>query len=241
MDELGGGRFGSVSKAAFLIGKSQKKDGSWEFIKPPAEVTINPSSLKIGTKIETKKEEGVATEETEETAASDGKVTPKGIPEQILSMKLTFNIVEAYEQKTKGVEFGSLVSAAKSLIGKAFNGEDMLGSTENVLTELVNKTDFTNLSVLNKDLCCYSPLLEASRKQVPVVFYWGNMVYAGVIVSFQTTFNYFSSQGAPLGADVSMSMSIVDNDKEEKIVSLGTKKLLGLIEEGGKFIRQLPG
>lgn len=234
-----GGRFGTVSKAAFLIGKSQDTDGSWDY-EGPVEVTINPSTIKIAGKTEVKKEEGVANEKTEETAASDGKITPKGITEQVVSMTLTFNIVEAYEEKTKGVEFGSLVSAAKSLIGSAFGGDDMTDSAEKVFKELINKTDFTNLSLFNKDLCCYSPLLEASRRQVPVIFYWGNMFYAGIIVNFQTTFNYFSSQGAPLGADVAISISTSPGDEEGKI-NFSTQLLLGLAKVGGKLVRVLPG
>lgn len=234
-----GGRFGTVSKAAFLIGKSQKKDGTWEF-ESPVEVLINPSSITIGAKTEVKKKEGVANEETKDTAASDGKVSPKGVTEQIVSMKLTFNIVEAYEEKTNGVAFGALVSAATSLIGSAFSGDDMIDSAEGALTDLINKTDFTNLSLFNKDLCCYTPLLEASRKQVPVIFYWGNMMYVGTIINFQTTFNYFSNQGAPLGADVNLSMSTAVNE-EDKMVNLSTQTLLGLVKVGGKLLRQLPG
>ena len=42
-----GGRFGTVDKAAFLIGKKQKGDGTWEY-KDPVEVLINPSTLRIG-------------------------------------------------------------------------------------------------------------------------------------------------------------------------------------------------
>ena len=104
----------------------------------------------------------------------------------------------------------------------------------------MNKTDFTNLSLFNKDLCCYSPLLEASHKQVPVVFYWGNMIYSGVITKFQTTFNYVSNQGAPLGAEVALSMVAGVNDEQEKL-SVSTQKLLGLVKEGGRLLRELPG
>lgn len=233
-----GGRFGTVEKATFVVGKKQNDDGTWDF-ESPAQVLINPASLRIGTTTQVKRDEGVANEATPETAA-DGKITPKGITEQQVDMTLIFNIVEAYNAKTKGVEFKALVTAAKTVVSTLISGDDLGDAAEGALTDLVNKTDFTNLSLFNKDLCCYSLLLEASHKQVPVAFYWGNMFYSGVITKFQTEFNYFSSQGAPLGAEVALSMVAGVNDEAEKF-SPSTKQLLGLVKEGGKLIRQLPG
>ena len=226
-----GGRFGTTGKAAFLVGKTQKNDGSWDF-EDPAEVLINPSSIRIGSTTQVKKEEGVANETTADTAASDGKIVPKGITEERVEMTLIFNIVEAYNEKTRGVEFGALVSAAKSLLGAFLSDEDKRGdAAEQALTKLVNKTDFTNLSLYNRELCCYSSLLTASHKQLPVVFYWGNMVFSGLIVKFETTFNYFSSQGAPLGAEVALGMVAGVDDEAERF-SPSTKALLGLVQEG---------
>ena len=63
-----GGRFGTVDKAAFLIGKKQKDDGTWEYEKP-MEVLINPATLRIGATTQVKKDEGVANEKTPATAA----------------------------------------------------------------------------------------------------------------------------------------------------------------------------
>ena len=235
-----GGRFGTVDKAAFLIGKKQKENGEWEFEQKEAKVLINPASLRINTSTQVKRDEGVANEATPETSASDGKITPKGIAEQQVDMTLIFNIVEAYNAKTKGVEFKALVTAAKTVVSSLISGEDLGDSAESALTDLVNKTDFTNLSLFNKDLCCYSVLLDAARRQIPVVFYWGNMAYAGIITKFQTEFNYFSNQGAPLGAQVALSLLAGVNDGEEK-PSRSTQNLLGLVQKGGQLIRQLPG
>lgn len=234
-----GGRFGTVDKAAFLIGKKQKDDGSWEY-ESPVEVMINPASIKIGATTPVKRDEGVANESTSETASTDGKITPKGITEQQVDLVLIFNIVEAYNAKTEGTEFKALVTAATSLLGSLVSGVNAGDAAESALTDLINKTDFTNLSLFNKDLCCYTPLLVASHKQVPVIFYWGNMMYSGIITKFQTTFNYFSSQGAPLGAEVSMSILSHVDDESEKI-SLSTQKLIGLVKVAGRLIRQLPG
>ena len=233
-----GGRFGTVDKAAFLIGKKQKDDGTWEF-ENPAEVLINPSSLRIGATTQVKRDEGVANDATPDTAAADGKITPKGITEQQVDMTLIFNIVEAYNAKTKGVEFKALVTAAKSVVSSLVSG-NLSDTAEDTLTDLVNKTDFTNLSLFNKDLCCYSLLLKASHTQVPVVFYWGNMVYSGIITKFQTNFKYFSNQGAPLGAELALSLLAGVKDEQEKL-SVSSQKLLGLVKEGGKLVRQLPG
>ena len=239
LSSLLGGRFGTVDKAAFLVGKKQKDDGTWEY-ENPAQVLINPSSLRIGATTQVKRDEGVANDATPETAAADGKITPKGITEQQVDMTLIFNIVEAYNAKTKGVEFKALVTAAKTVVSSLVSSSDLGDTAEGALEDLVKKTDFTNLSLFNKELCCYSLLLEASHKQVPVVFYWGNMIYSGIITKFQTEFNYFSNQGAPLGAEVSLSLLAGVNDTQEKL-SPSTQKLLGLVKEGGKLIRQLPG
>lgn len=239
LDSLLGGRFGSVDKAAFMVGKKQKDDGTWDF-EGPYEVLLNPSSLKVVASTQVKKDEGVANEATPETASNDGKITPKGVAEQQVDMTLTFNIVEAYNAKTKGVEFKALVTAATSVVSSLIGGGSVGDSAEEALTDLVNKTDFTNLSLFNKELCCYEYLRQAAHKQVPVVFYWGNLMYSGIIVKFQTVFNYFSNQGAPLGAEVALSLVAAMNDEGEKL-SPSTQKLLGLVKEGGRLIRQLPG
>jgi len=233
-----GGRFGTVDKAAFLIGKKQKDDGAWEY-EAPVEVLINPNQLRVLATTQVKKHEGVANDSTAAAVNTDGKITPKGITEQVVEMTLIFNVVEAYNAKTEGAEFKALATAATKLIGGAFNG-NLAESAEDTLSELVNRTDFTELSILNPKICCYTPLLVASHKQVPVVFYWGNMMYAGLIAKFQTTFNYFSSQGAPLGAEVALSMVSGVDDEAEKL-SVSTQKLLGLVKMGGRMIRELPG
>ncbi len=234
-----GGRFGTVDKAAFLIGKKQKDDGTWEYEKP-MEVLINPATLRIGATTQVKKDEGVANEKTPATAAADGKITPKGVTEQQVDMTLIFSLVDEYNAKTQGAEFKALVTAATSVVSSLIDGESFGDAAEDALTELIKNTDFTSLSLFNKKLCCYSPLLDASHKQVPVVFYWGNMVYSGIITKFQTTFNYFSSQGAPLGAEVALTMLTTARDEMEKL-SVSTQQLLGLVEEGGRLLRQLPG
>ena len=235
-----GGRFGTVDKAAFLIAKKQKDDGTWDYDgQKPVEVLINPETLKVTASVQVKREEGVANESTGPSQNVDGKITPKGITEESVEMTLIFNVVEAYNAKTEGAQFKALAAAAKSLIGNAFSG-NFAESAEDTLTDLVNKTDFTSLSILNPKISCYTPLLVAAHKQIPVIFYWGNLMYSGLITKFQTTFNYFSSQGAPLGAEVSLSMVAGVDDEAEK-VSMSTKSLLGLVKEGGKWIRELPG
>ena len=108
-----GGRFGTVDKAAFLIGKKQKDDGTWEYEKP-VEVLINPATLRIGATTQVKKDEGVANEKTPATAAADGKITPKGVTEQQVDMTLIFSLVDEYNAKTQGAEFKALVTAATS-------------------------------------------------------------------------------------------------------------------------------
>ena len=233
-----GGRFGAVDKAMFIIATKQKSNGEWEQ-EGPYPVLFNPSSLKVSASTQVKREEGVANETTPETAAADGKILPRGIGEQQVDITLIFNIVEEYNAKTDGVEFKALASAASSIVTSLIGSGDKIGQAENALSDLVKKTDFTNLSLFNKDLCCYTPLMQAAHKQVPVAFVWGNMTYQGIITKFQTVFNYFSNQGAPLGAEVSLSMVAKTNEKPME-QSASTQELLGLVEKAGKFLRSLP-
>ena len=235
-----GGRFGTVDKAAFVIAKKQNEDGTWDFEKvTPVEVLINPSELRVTATTQTKKEEGVANEATASDQNADGKITPKGITEQTVEMKLIFNVVEAYEAKVKGADASALLASASTMLGSLAGGGGLLDSTENALKTLITNTDYTGFSLLNPKMCCYTPLLMAAHRQVPVIFYWGNMTYSGLITKFQTTFNYFSNQGAPLGAEVGLSLLAGVND--EATPSFSTQKLLGLVEDGGKRLRQLPG
>lgn len=233
-----GGRFGTVDKAAFLIGTEQKPDGSWKYGKS-VDVLINPGELRIMASTQAKKEEGAANEATDKNQNADGKITPKGVTEQTVEMKLIFNVVEAYEAKVKGGTAKALLSAATTLVGGLLGDAGGLDSTENALNDLIMKTDFTGFSLLNPDMCCYTPLLQAAHEQKPVIFYWGNMVYSGLITRFQTTFNYFSNQGAPLGAEV--ALSLLAGVCDDAMPSLSTQKLLGLVKVGGRMIRELPG
>ena len=234
-----GGRLGTVDKAAFLIGKKQGSDGKWEFEKPVS-VMLNPASIKVTTTTPVKRDEGVANEKTSDSANTDGKITPKGITEQQIEMVLIFNIVEEYNAKTEGAEFKALATAAKGVIGSLINGGSFGDTAEDALSDLIKKTDFTGLSLFNKDLCCYEPLMTAAHKQRPVVFFWGNITLTGIITKFQTTFNYFSSQGAPLGAEVSLAMVGTVDESEDKL-SASSKQLIGLVSEAGRLIRALPG
>ena len=81
--------------------------------------------------------------------------------------------------------------------------------------------------------------MKAAHKQVPVIFTWGNMAYKGIITKIQTTFNYFSSQGAPLGAEVSLSM-VTKTNADPLEQSDSTSDMLKMVEKAGKFLRSLP-
>lgn len=240
LDAIGGalgGRFGTVGKAMFKIGKKQKDDGEWEY-SDPVMVLINPSEIRVSSSTHTKKEEGVANEATEPEQRADGKITPKGITEQSVEMKLIFNVVEAYELLTAGSTATALVQAAasavSSLIGGTF-GEDK----GDILDQLMKNTDLTGFSIMNPEMCCYYPLLKAAHKQKPVLFSWGNLAFGGLITKFQTSFNYFSPQGAPLGAEVTLSMTCAVNDKIMKKTET-PDTLMGMVSKGGKKLRLLP-
>lgn len=233
-----GGRFGTVDKAAFAIGTKQQKNGEWKYDEH-VEVLINPSELRVVSSTQTKKEEGVANESTSSGQNADGKITPKGITEQTVEMKLIFNVVEAYEAMVKGGDASALLASAGTMLSGLVGGASFLDSTESALKELIMNTDYTGFSLLNPRMCCYTPLLMAAHKQVPVIFYWGNMIYSGMITKFQTTFNYFSNQGAPLGAEVGLSLLAGVND--EAMPSMSTQQLLGLVEEAGRKLRVPPG
>lgn len=126
-----GGRFGTVDKAAFLIGKSQKDDGTWDF-EGPAEVLINPDKLRVMATTQVKKEEGVANDSTSAGQNVDGKITPKGITEEAVEMTLLFNVVEAYNAKTEGAPLGAEV-ALSMVSGVDDEAEKLSVSTRKLL------------------------------------------------------------------------------------------------------------
>ena len=112
-----GGRFGTVDKAAFMVGKKQKDDGSWDF-DGPYEVLINPSSLKVSATTQVKKDEGVANEATPETASNDGKITPKGVAEQQIDWESLTRKALEYAQAVGG----RIVTSGGGFIGGVVSG-----------------------------------------------------------------------------------------------------------------------
>ena len=205
LDSVLGGRLGTVAKAKFAVA-AKNAQGAWEVPSSAGgaapggtsgggvfEVLINPASLKLTVASQMKREEGVANRNTPDEAPTDGKMKASGFPEQQLDMTLIFNIVEEYNAISGGMQTKALVQSAYTVVSSLIGGGG-LGS------------DFTALSILNPKLCCFAPLRDAAAKQAPVMFAWGNIVYTGTITKFQANLNYFSSQGAPLGAEVAISM-----------------------------------
>ena len=217
LDSVLGGRLGTVAKAKFAVA-AKNAQGAWEVPSSAGgaapggasgggvfEVLINPASLKLTVASQMKREEGVANRNTPDEAPTDGKMKASGFPEQQLDMTLIFNIVEEYNAISGGMQTKALVQSAYTVVSSLIGGGG-LGSVGSTLEDLMANTDFTALSILNPKLCCFAPLRDAAAKQAPVMFAWGNIVYTGTITKFQANFNYFSSQGAPLGAEVAISM-----------------------------------
>lgn len=244
LGNLLGGRFGTLEKAMFILGDKKDDKGEWSF-QQPQYVLINPSSIEIGAVTKTKKEEGVADEKTEETTAGDGRISPTGVTEEKVSMTLVFNIVEQYNAMVKDKEWGSLLTAATSLLGtllsKEKEGISKEEEAEAALARLIKETDHNSVSLYNEEICCYFPLVKAAHAQAPAVFLWGNIQFAGVITNLHTTFNYFSSSGAPLGAEVDLTMIAGVDDtiaKESKTTDVLQTLLSG---KGAALVRMLPG
>lgn len=167
------------------------------------EVMLNPSEISenSGFKIKRDGATGKDKEKEEETVQKEGG-TRKSV-----HMTLIFDLVDAYmDYKNKAQ---SAPQAIKTVLSAIDQGGFQAGVEEGVRL-YQDPTKGADISLYNRALTCYKRLQEASEKQYRVLFEWGSLKYHGFVTSFNSKMTYFSNQGEPLRAEVSLSMEVVD-------------------------------
>ena len=196
----------TISKAVFII--AGKEEGAEPKQCP---VMINPSTISVYTRNRLRKAKGTGStggrssiikgdDGGKQSVVSDTTNTI----ETRISMELIYDLVLQYElvksRNGTGVGLMSGVVKYKPFSDDKSFGESLVGG----LSDSVDK--YSKVHLFNKDDFSYLDMEEACQQQKSVAFAWGPMQYTGYIESFNSTFTYFSSAGAPLRAKVKLTM-----------------------------------
>lgn len=181
------------------------------------EVMLNPSEISESSGFKIKKGKPTGKEgEKQETVQKEGGTTSS------VHMTLIFDLVEAYmDYKNKAQ---SAPQAIKTVLSAIDQGGFQKGVEEGAKL-YTDPTSGAKIDLYNEQLTCYRRLQKAAEDQRRVFFLWGCLEYHGFVTSFNSKMTYFSNQGAPLRAEVSLSMEVVnlkeyaeqlENDRIEK-------------------------
>ncbi len=123
-----------------------------------------------------------------------------------ITMSLIFDVADLYYSVKIGATKDSLSSALiEPLLGKL---SGLIGQTS--VGEKLGMSTVTNpsdVNIYNTDLCCYSYLKEAMDMRYIVRFTWGSLEpFVGTLQYFETDLDYFSPEGAPLRANVTLGI-----------------------------------
>lgn len=189
----------------------QLKPGEEE-MSPPYQVSFNPDTLEVRVGGETKGAKPGVNERqgVNQKAAEQPVVQTGGISIQTVSMQLKLDMVTVYHdfvsKNSKQDKISALVSA--------FDPTSLLGTAKKSVGVLMTPTDYTQISLFNPTYSCYSLLEQAATHNTAVLFVWGSFKYAGQLAGLNTRFTYFSEQGAPLRADISITLQCSKADKQ---------------------------
>ncbi len=199
-------------KAFFLI----PKDGSAatkSFEK--CTVQINPNAITVASGAQA----GETTHGVNEIqgvnkkAAEEPVVQSSGVSIQNVTMQLHFDIVQLYKDAVSKQSMQNAITKATTIIS-TFDTGNVMKSGISAMALLTTPSDYTSISLLNEEYSCYAKLEDAAKKQKPVMFAWGPMKYGGVLKSFSSKFLYFSNQGSPLRAEVSLTIACSEKNKD---------------------------
>lgn len=196
----------SITKAQFYIWKKSNPTLSEiQGTDPDEKVTvqINPSEISLSRVRETNTNKRQGTGQ-----GAQNVLKPDGPLVRNVRMNLIFDLVDMYEKIKMGVHKESLTSAVleplmglvSAEIGKTSIGESLGFS---------NITNASDIDIFTKkhEICCYTALKEAVEQEYVVKFVWGSMEqFCGTIQNFDTTLDYFSSEGVALRANVSLTI-----------------------------------
>ena len=196
----------TISKAVFII--TGKETGEEQKQCP---VMINPSTISVDTRNRLRKAKGTGSTGGKSSVVESSSGEKQSVVsdttntiETRVSMELIYDLVFQYElvKSRNGTGVG-LMSGVASYISSS--GNESLG--ENLVGGIKASVDkYSEVHLFNKKDFSYLDMEEACRQQKQVAFAWGPMQYTGYIESFNSTFTYFSSAGAPLRAKVKLTM-----------------------------------
>lgn len=173
----------------------------------PAPVSFNPETLSIQIGSEAKTGGGAVTECQGVNPKKDQEpvIQVGGISYKTVSMELKFDMVDLYRRTVNARKRQDSMDKISAVVS-SFDSANLMQSAMNGVGVLMTPTDYSQVSLMNPDYSCYSLLEQAAACNLPVGFLWGSMQFVGVLVGFSSQFVYFSDQGAPLRADVSISI-----------------------------------
>lgn len=200
----------SVVKAKFQV---REDSGVWS---SPMDVMFNPSEIALSSAFRTTQEKSIAN--GKQISQTAGPTTSS------VSMHLIFDLVPAYEAALKEKPFSvNLASSAKLLVGslsnKSINGA--IDEADEDMGNLITVSDATGVSLLNAKVGKFDNsfywLKKAAEEQLHICFAWGDILVYGRLTDFNPRLTYFSKQGAPLRAEVDISITnFADQDKADK-------------------------
>lgn len=197
----------TISKAVFII--AGKEEGAEPKQCP---VMINPSTISVYTRNRLRKAKGTGStggkssiikgdDGGKQSVVSDTTNTI----ETRISMELIYDLVLQYElvKSRNGTGVG-LMSGVVEYKSSSSPYSSLRESLVGGINASVDK--YSKVHLFNRDDFSYLDMEEACQQQKSVAFAWGPMQYTGYIESFNSTFTYFSSAGAPLRAKVKLTM-----------------------------------
>ncbi len=77
-----------------------------------------------------------------------------------------------------------------------------------------------------RDFLCRTDEKETAKEKT-VIFAWGSLAYKGTMDSFSVTYQMFASDGVPVQAEVSLSISGEDTELSEGTVQRKAEEMMG--------------
>lgn len=158
------------------------------------QVMFNPDSLKISYVHSVERQKGSGKE------AHIGYLQSHNPTNCEVSMDLIFDLVNTYEKyKNSGI----IPRAVGGFMKSPFSNDGL----ENSVFITANRS---TIDLTSDSLTIFKDLEQASRRQSVIAFAWGSVSVCGPIVGFDSKITYFSREGAPLRAEVGLTIASED-------------------------------
>lgn len=201
--------FSPVEKATFSFYNAQGQEIQ---NKKNMKVMLNPADINVSVSRYKKYRNVVLKAGDEQTHNEDGNELSQKVEEYIedystVSMMLHFDLVHKYESFLSGpLEAVTSMAAfgVESLLGAVGAGGLAEADTFHVEGGLFQ--DPFSISLNKEGLTCYPDLVRAAKDRTVVKFEWGDMKFQGRLSNFSSKIDYFSPWGAPLRAEVNLSI-----------------------------------